>query len=97
MSKVFLQVPVNVAETKFNDMYFPFPEEPHHSQPVSSQAADFFAMEKKPKKKRAKLPRKARTIMKGASKLGTPTSNSKYKNWFNGQFTGPIIDGKNQW
>lgn len=28
MSKVFLQVPVNVAETKFNDMYFPFPEEP---------------------------------------------------------------------
>ena len=33
-----------------------------HSQPVSSQAADYFPMEKKPKKKRAKLPRKARIV-----------------------------------
>ena len=58
----FLQVPINVAETKFNDMIFWFPEEPLIIVSQAAKQPIFFAMEKKPKKKRAKLPRKARTI-----------------------------------
>lgn len=49
-------------------------------------------MEKKPKKKRAKLPRKALFWRDSIKAWDFNVKQLLYKNWFNGQFTGKTIN-----